>query len=329
MTTASRRSYVPPGSIENIRPTLVTARDHPTRPSISRKSGVTARDRLAVAGAAAHGARDPTAKERVLAMPPTTTPALIDDAELLRRYHVEGDRAARQELVERMLPFVRHIARRYANRGEPLDDLIQVGSIGLLKAIDRFQIDRGVKLTSFAEPNVSGEIKRHFRDRGWSVRVPRDLQERHASIAKAGRELSGRLGRSPSAPELAEHLGTSPERVVEALLAGRSYRSSSLDEASDPDGTPRGATLGGDDPEFGRADLLQLIRAGAKVLPPRERRIVFLRYFGDLTQHEIADRVGISQMHVSRLLRSSLERMRRELADADTECRARRTLRAA
>ena len=240
------------------------------------------------------------------------TPPLMDETKLLHRYHVDGDLRARQELVERMLPFVRHVARRYANRGEPLEDLVQVGCIGLLKAIDRFDVSRGVRLSSFAEPNVAGEIKRHFRDRGWSVRMPRDLQELNAAIIREGDQLAGRLGRTPSAPELAERLQTSPERIVEAMLAGRNYNASSLDEP-DESGDGRISSLGAADHEFERADMLLLVRAGSKVLAPRERKIVYLRYFHDLSQHEIAQRLGISQMHVSRLLRQSLDRMREAL----------------
>ena len=256
-----------------------------------------------------------------------TTPPLMDEAHLLHRYHVDGDLRARQELVERMLPFVRHVARRYANRGEPLEDLVQVGCIGLLKAIDRFDVSRGVRLSSFAEPNVAGEIKRHFRDRGWSVRMPRDLQELNAAIIREGDQLAGKLGRTPSAPELAERLQTSPERIVEAMLAGRNYNASSLDEP-DESGDGRISSLGGADQEFERADMLLLVRAGSEVLAPRERKIVYLRYFHDLSQHEIAQRLGISQMHVSRLLRQSLDRMRDALEELPAE-ETRKALRAA
>jgi RNA polymerase sigma-B factor len=235
------------------------------------------------------------------------------ESELLYRYHVEGDLRARQELIERMLPFVRRVARRYAGRGEPLDDLIQVGCIGLLKAIDRFDVSRGVRLTSFAEPNVAGEIKRHFRDNGWSVHMPRNLQELHAEITRARERLGVTLGRPPTVRDLAEHLEAPPERIVEAVLGARSYRAASLDEPDDETGESRLSTLGGRDEGYEKADSMMMMRAGAEALPPREREIVYLRYFHDLPQHEIAARVGISQMHVSRLLRRSLEMMRRQL----------------
>lgn len=237
---------------------------------------------------------------------------LTDETTLLRRYHVDGDLAARQELVARMLPFVRHVARRYANRGEPIEDLVQVGCVGLLKAIDRFDVTRGVRLTSFAEPNVAGEIKRHFRDHGWAIRTPRDLQELNAGILRATHELEARLGRSPTVPELAERLNTSPEHVAEAVLAGRNYRASSLDE-TDETGGGHATRIGGPDEELDRADMRMLAAAGLRVLPARERRIVALRYLHDLPQREIARRVGVSQMHVSRLLRTSLDAMRDEL----------------
>lgn len=258
-------------------------------------------------------------------MPPSTHPtgpARGDvESRLLHRYHVEGDLRARQELIERMLPFVRRVARRYAGRGEPLDDLIQVGCIGLLKAIDRFDVSRGVRLASFAEPNVAGEIKRHFRDNGWSVHMPRNLQELNADITRARERLGVTLGRPPTVRDLAEHLEAPPERIVEALLGARSYRAASLDEPDEETGEPPLSTLGGRDEGYERADHLMLMRAAARELPARERQIVFLRYFHDLPQHEIAARVGISQMHVSRLLRRSLELMRRQLEEEPAAAR--------
>ncbi len=253
-------------------------------------------------------------------MPPTLT-----ENDLLKRYHHDGDRQARQELVERMMPFVRRVARAYANRGEPLDDLVQVGCVGLLKAIDRFDLSRGVQLRTFAEPNVRGEIRRHFRDHGWSVHMPRDLQELHAGISRETERLGGSLGRAPTVSDLAERLDTTPERIVQAMLGARSYNASSLDETDDT-GESRISALGGPDEEFARADRLQVLRVAAAALPQRERRIVYLRYFHDLRQHEIARIMGISQMHVSRLLRSSIAQMgaavQEELADHPASRRA-------
>lgn len=237
-----------------------------------------------------------------------------DERELLRRWRHEGDRDARARLAELMLPFVRSVARRYANRGESLEDLVQVGSIGLLKAIDRFDLDRGVKLTSFAEPNISGEIKRHFRDRGWSVHVSRDVQELSARVARATEVYGSHHGRSPSVAELAEHLDVTEERVVEALLGARSYTSASLNER-DEDGAEPIDRLPSAGDDYSAADRRMLIEEAASALQPRERVIVLLRYHQGLTQREIAARVGISQMHVSRLLRRSIERMREQLTE--------------
>src|SRR5882757_6800484 len=149
------------------------------------------------------------------------TPRIEDETALLRRYHNFGDLEARRELVERMMPLVRHIARRYANRGEPLDDLVQVGAVGLIKAVDRFDVDRGVRLSTFAAPNIAGEIKRHFRDRGWSIRVPRDIQELNAKLTQATDRLSTSIGRAPTISELAESCQSSEEQVLEAMLGAQ------------------------------------------------------------------------------------------------------------
>jgi RNA polymerase sigma-B factor len=152
----------------------------------------------------------------------------VDDRTLLRRYHEDGDLAAREALIEQYMSLVRSLARRYSYRGEQLDDLVQIGAIGLIKAIDRFDIDRGVELTTYATPNIIGEIKRHFRDKGWSVRVPRGLQELNVQLSKIIEELTVELGRSPTIPELAKAAGSEEEAVVEALESGRAYSSVSL-----------------------------------------------------------------------------------------------------
>ena len=236
----------------------------------------------------------------------------VDEPTLLRRYHTHGDLEARRQLIERMMALVRRIARRYANRGEALEDLVQVGSIGLVKAVDRFDPARGVKLSTFAEPNISGEIKRHFRDRGWAIHVQRDLQELGAKVNRVTEQLSARLGRAPTVGELAEALDLPRERVLDAVLSNQGYAAASLNERLE-DGGEGIDRLGGDDDGFDRAETLSLLRDGLETLPEREKRIVFLRFHGGLTQREIADRVGMSQMHVSRLLRRSLDRMRRRL----------------
>jgi RNA polymerase sigma-B factor len=243
----------------------------------------------------------------------TPTAALDDEAELLRRYHVEGDREARTILIERMMPLVRHMARRYAGRGEPLDDLVQVGSVGLLKAVDRFDVDRGFKLSTFAAPNIAGEIKRHFRDRGWSIRVPRDIQELNAKLSRAVDRLTAAHGRTPTVAELAAATQATEEEVLEALQGAQSYSTVSFEE---PIGESRTAQdlLGEEDEGFTTAERRVLLDDGMRALAGREREIVRLRFFEGLTQREIADRVGVSQMHVSRLLRRSLDELRTKMS---------------
>src|SRR4051812_3041965 len=240
---------------------------------------------------------------------------LASDAELLRRYHRDGDIAARQRLIERHVGFVRRLAQRYARRGEQLEDLTQVGCVGLIKAIDRFDGGFGASLTTYAAPNILGEIKRHFRDRGWSVRVPREIQELNVKLTKTVDELTTKLGRSPSPDELAAATGTSVEQVLEALESSSAYSAMSLSEGPDPDEEVGGPmeTLGEDDREYELSEQRLTLATGIQRLPARERAILHLRFFEGLTQSEIADRVGISQMHVSRLIRNALDKMRREL----------------
>lgn len=227
----------------------------------------------------------------------------------LRRYAATGDPAARERLVLAHLHLVRVLARRFARRSEPPDDLEQVASIGLLKAVDGFDPEMGSAFSAYATRTILGELKRYFRDRGWSVRAPRRIQELYLELAPALEELSQRFGRSPSVVELSEFMGASQDDVLEALEAGRSYRAASLDEPG-PDGEPRQAKLGGDDEALSAAENRQLLRPALARLPEREQRIVQLRFFEDLTQAEIASRLGISQMHVSRLLARSLDVLR-------------------
>jgi len=229
--------------------------------------------------------------------------------ELLRRWHDQEDHAAREELVARMLPLARSLARRYANKGEPLDDLEQVASVGLLKAIDRFDLDREVKFATFAVPTIAGEIKRHFRDRGWMLRVPRDVQELNARLTRTREALTRDLGRSPTVEELAAGAKATVDQVVEALSAGEAYRMMSLDEPL-ADGVGALEAIGQHDEGFERTEQRLLLRSGFDELAPREREILRLRFFEGLTQREIADEVGISQMHVSRLIRRSVDALR-------------------
>ena len=239
-----------------------------------------------------------------------------NDRDLLRRYHEQGDRAARQQLIERYMSLVRSLARRYASRGEQLDDLVQIGAIGLIKAIDRFDINRGVELTTYATPNIIGEIKRHFRDHGWAVRVPRGLQELSIQLMRVVEQLTGELSRSPTIAELAEATGASEEDVLEALETGRAYSPLSLSVSSsgDDDELDPLESLGSDDHEYEVSEDRAVLEPGLRVLDERERMILQLRFYEGLTQSQIAQRVGISQMHVSRLIRRALEKARNEIA---------------
>jgi RNA polymerase sigma-B factor len=241
-----------------------------------------------------------------------------DDKLLLRRYHEQGDLQAREELIERYMSLVRSLARRYSYRGEQLDDLVQIGAIGLIKAIDRFDLDRGVELTTYATPNIIGEIKRHFRDKGWSVRVPRGLQELNVQISKLIEQQTVQLGRSPTIPELAEAAGVEEEAVLEALESGRAYSSVSLSAggSSDEEGEVDPLdSLGTEEHEYEVSEDRAVLAPGFKVLDQRERRILHLRFFRGMTQSQIAEQIGISQMHVSRLIRRSLEKIREEIAE--------------
>ena len=243
------------------------------------------------------------------------------DKVLLRRYHEDGDLAAREELIEQYLSLVRSLARRYSYRGEQLEDLVQIGCIGLIKAIDRFDIDRGVELTTYATPNIIGEIKRHFRDRGWSVRVPRGLQELNVQVSRLIEELTVQLGRSPTIPELAKAAAVEEEEVLEALESGRAYSSLSLSTgAGDEEGELDPLeSIGTEEHEYEVSEDRAVLAPGFRVLDDRERKILHLRFFEGLTQSQIAHQVGISQMHVSRLIRRSLEKIRQEIASEEAE----------
>jgi RNA polymerase sigma-B factor len=239
-----------------------------------------------------------------------------EDRVLLRRYHVEGDLAAREQLIEQYMSLVRSLARRYSYRGEQLDDLVQIGAIGLIKAIDRFDIERGVELTTYATPNIIGEIKRHFRDKGWAVRVPRGLQELNVQLSRQIEELTVELGRSPTIPELAKAAGAEEEEVLEALESGRAYSSVSLSAAGGQD--EQGEldpleSLGAEEPQYEVSEDRAVLAPGFRVLDERERKILHLRFFSGLTQSQIAQQIGISQMHVSRLIRRALEKIREEI----------------
>jgi RNA polymerase sigma-B factor len=237
-------------------------------------------------------------------------------AQLAAAHSSAIDRArARGELVELHLPLVDHCARRFANRGEPFEDLVQVGTIGLIKAVDRFDSERGVEFSTYATPTILGEIKRHFRDKGWAIRVPRRLQELRMSISAATSELSQRLGRSPTPREVAEHLGVTVEEVLEGLESANAYSTLSLD-AGDSSADGLGSmleTMGALDDALHNVELRESIRPLIERLPPREKQILLLRFFKQMTQSQIAEEVGISQMHVSRLLTRTLAELRQSI----------------
>jgi RNA polymerase sigma-B factor len=250
----------------------------------------------------------------------------IDDKILLRKYHEEGDLHAREQLIEQYMSLVRSLARRYSYRGEQLEDLVQIGAIGLIKAIDRFDLERGVELTTYATPNIIGEIKRHFRDKGWSVRVPRGLQELNVQLSRLIEQLTVQLGRSPTIPELSKASGSTEEEVLEALESGRAYSSLSLSTGGGGDGEddldPL-ESIGTEEHQYEVSEDRAVLAPGFRVLDERERKILQLRFFDGLTQSQIAQQVGISQMHVSRLIRRSLEKIRDEIAADEESVRSR------
>ena len=229
--------------------------------------------------------------------------------------HADRDRV-RQRAIECYLPLASHIARRFRHRGEHAEDLAQVATIGLIKAVDGYDPARGVEFTSYAVPTIAGELKRYFRDHCWSMHVPRRLQELKLSIASAVGPLTQRLGRSVTVGDLAEYLGISEDEVVEGLESASAYRTTSLSAPATGGGeTAVQDLLGADDPDMSTVDDRESLRPALAELPERERTIVVLRFFGNLTQSQIAERVGISQMHVSRLLARSLRQLRDSLSE--------------
>ncbi len=223
------------------------------------------------------------------------------------RYRSTDDRRLRNELIEHYTRLAEYLARRFANRGEPLDDLKQVALVGLLKAVERFDPHRGLQFSSFATPTITGELKRHFRDRGWAVRVPRRVQELHLQLDRTTGALSQELGRPPTPAEIAARAGVTEEDVLEGMEAGGMYRLASIDGARDEEAAAPTTRLGAPDEELDAVEDRVLVEDLLEALPEREQRIVYLRFYEGLTQSEIAEQVGISQMHVSRLLVKSLD----------------------
>ena len=235
------------------------------------------------------------------------------DHVLFERWQDRRDVAAREELLARYLPLARKLARRYMRSSGPFDDLVQVASLGLVKALDRFDASRGNRFVAFAVPTVLGELRRYFRDAAWAVHVPRGTQERALAVEDAQRELTGRTGRPPTVEEIAQYLELSLEDVLSALQAGQAYDALSLDaprRSGEGEMEPFGDSLGSEDERFALIDDDVTVTAALRILPARERRILYLRFVEDMTQSEIADAIGLSQMQISRLLRRSLAQLR-------------------
>ncbi|GAA4733395.1 hypothetical protein GCM10023350_16150 [Nocardioides endophyticus] len=225
--------------------------------------------------------------------------------------------AAREDLVHLHLPLVEHCARRFRNRGEPLEDLVQVGTIGLIKSVDRFDTDRGVEFSTYATPTIIGEIKRYFRDKGWAIRVPRRLQELRMQIGTASAELTQSLGRSPTPRELAEAIGCTVEEIIEGIESSNAYSTLSLDASDDSDDGAASMldAIGIDDEGLEHVEIRESIKPLLDRLAPREKKILLLRFFKNMTQSQIAEEIGVSQMHVSRLLNRTLEQLRTSLEE--------------
>lgn len=246
-----------------------------------------------------------------------TTPGRVNNRELFVRWQKARDQRAREELVERFLPLARNLARRYSGAREPFDDLLQVASLGLVKAIDRFDVDRGAAFSSFAVPTILGELKRYFRDLGWSVHVPRGAQEQALKVQEAQERLTTKTGRPPTVTDLAEYLEIPVEEVLDALETAAAHHSASLD-APREDGDEESGTLvdvfGEEDQRYELIDQTVTVAVAARQLSARERTVLALRFVHDMTQTQIAQEIGVSQMQVSRILRRALSRLR-ELTD--------------
>jgi RNA polymerase sigma-B factor len=238
-----------------------------------------------------------------------------EDLRLLELYHEHGDMAAREAIIERFLPLARRLARRYERQDEPMEDLVQVASMGLVKAVDRFDPSRGVAFSSFAVPTILGELKRYFRDIGWAVHVPRSIQERVLEVNRAVTDLSRSLSRSPTPAEVASATDFSLEEVLEAMEAATAYDSVSLEAPSAAEERAEGVAeqIGVEDPGYELAEYTATLGPELRALPERDRRVLYLRFVDDLTQSEIAERIGVSQMHVSRLIRAALAKLRSEI----------------
>jgi RNA polymerase sigma-B factor len=264
---------------------------------------------------------DSVASRSTRPAPFDSRPETLPERELLLRVRESGDRVARDELITRYLPLVRSLARRFASRGQPVDDLIQVGSIGLIKAIDRFDLERGVELSTYATPTILGEIKRYFRDKGWAVKVPRALQDLNVRLNRIIETMTIDLHRSPTIAELAAAAAVTEEGVVEALESGRAYTSVSIfsgGSGEDDESLELLDCLGHEEQAYHVFEQRRLLAPAMERLDPRERLILHLRFFEGMTQTQVAARIGISQMHVSRLIRKSIDSLRDTMTQPGT-----------
>jgi RNA polymerase sigma-B factor len=256
---------------------------------------------------------------------PTPSPGpdeqLAGERRLLERYARDRLPTVREELVERFMPLARRLAARYAGGAEPFDDLVQVASVGLVKAIDRFDPVRGTAFSTFAVPTILGELKRHFRDRGWSVHVPRDVQERILKVERALADLPSKLGHSPTVQEIAERIEATDEEVLEAMHAAQGHHAVSLDASSSlgdgDDPAPLRDRIGEEDLSFDTVEYGEAIGPVLEEISERDRKVLHLRFVEDMTQSEIAEQVGVSQMHVSRILRATIEKLRQQIPEEE------------
>ena len=247
-------------------------------------------------------------------------PNKVRTRSLLVRYHKEGDRRARELVIQEQLPLVEFLARKFSGRGEPVEDLVQVASVGLIKAVDRFDVDRNIEFSTYATPSILGEIKRYFRDKGWSMRVPRGLQELRQSAKDAIRTETIRTGRSPTVQDLAKALDANEENIAEALTLGRAYNTSSLDAPVSQDDSEGDTIIDLQADENSPIDGLEdrvLLQSAMSGLKDQQQKILQLRFSEGKTQTEIADSIGVSQMHVSRLLRRAIDDLRQELGELE------------
>jgi RNA polymerase sigma-B factor len=256
---------------------------------------------------------------------PTPSPGpdeqLAGERRLLERYARDRSPTVREELVERFMPLARRLAARYAGGAEPFDDLVQVASVGLVKAIDRFDPVRGTAFSTFAVPTILGELKRHFRDRGWSVHVPRDVQERILKVERALADLPSKLGHSPTVQEIADRIEATDEEVLEAMHAAQGHHAVSLDASSSlgdgDDPGPLRDRIGEEDLSFDTVEYGEAIGPVLEEISERDRKVLHLRFVEDMTQSEIAEQVGVSQMHVSRILRATIEKLRKQIPEEE------------